>query len=446
MSLHLEDEVREALQSGTAHLTTPWDTYARVMETVAAHRRRRRAVVAWAGVATLALAGVIGVAAGFGDQPSHRSTPATEELSPPQITRWGLPFSWPARGDLGTDPEFANEFDRRLGSNHHLLYAEDGDAGRVVIAVSSAQEAVVFHGPRGAGLEELERAPGLPADSRHVVVALPQDDGHLIIALMPGNLGDAQLSTPEWVARDGSVQRSWQQIPVEQGVGHVFTSEPLGVIRVLSAVGAGPPTVVVGDADRPPGTLACGRCDRAWFATEALAEFHAQAAAAVGTEAEDVTAQLVVDLAIPSVSGTQGSGEDSPGRVVSYVATMPSGGLLRSTYVTTPGPGGPTVAMVEPLRPLPARDGDRPVFVPPRIVGPALIIAPGSSRVTFSPLRGAAPLADATLTDGVGVIIDSPEDLADYTITVHGSDGGVLGTWHGSLMQSEDPFDGRPEA
>jgi hypothetical protein len=444
MSTRLEDDVRAALRAGTEHLCVAPDPYARVMDAVDAHRRRRRTVIAGSATAVLALAGVVGLAGGLLEGEPRTSTPASEQ-QPDLATRWGLPFSWPARGELGTEPGFADAFTRAYGGDHHLLYAEDGDAGRVAIAVSSAQEAVVFHGPRGADLDDLARVTGRFAETRHVAVAVPQDGGHRIIVLLPGNFGDAEFSTPESVARDGSLRRRWQQMPVEGGVGHAFTSDPLATLRVASAAGDGPPTVAVGDADRPPGTLICDRCDEAWFETEGLAEFHAQASTVVGADAQDVRVRLSVNVAIPPLSHTQEPGQGSPGRVFGYVATLPSGGLLRATYAAMTSPGGPTVAMVEPLRPLPAGDDDRPIFIPPRIVGPGLIIAPGSGRVTFSPLRGAAPLADTALTDGVGVIASSPADLVDYTITVHGSDGGVTGTWHGRLMQSDDPFARRPK-
>ncbi|MFN2320671.1 MAG: hypothetical protein ABR500_13445 [Dermatophilaceae bacterium] len=437
MSLRLEHEVRAALQAGTARLTTSPDPYARVMETVATHRRRRRAVVAGAGVAALALAGVIGVAAGLGDQQPDRNTPATEELQE-RVTRWGLPFGWPARGELATDAGFADAFTRAFGGDHHLLYAEDGDAGRVAIAISFAQEAVVFHGPRGADLDELARVPGLLVDTKDVAVALPVKDGHLIIALMPGNLSDAQFSTP-FVARDGSVQRIWKQIPVDEGVARMVTSEPLGVIRVRTPAGDGPPHVVVG-AGAPLGTLTCSPCDSAWFAAEGLAEFHAQAAAAVGAEPDDVTARLLLDAALPTPLGTQSPDGGAHRRVIGYVATLPSGGLLRATYVTTTGPGAATVAMVEPLRPLPADDHARPVLIPSGVGEPALIVAPGSNRVAFTPRGAAAFLADVILTDGVGVLTDPPRDLAQYRITSFESDGTVLRTWHGTILETDDPL------
>lgn len=437
MSSRLEDDVREALQAGTEHLCAPPDPYARVMDAVAAHRRRTRTIIAASGIATLALAAVVGLASGLIDGESRTPTPAAEQ-QPDRDTRWGLPFGWPARGELGTDPGFSDAFARALGSDHHLLYAEDGDAGRVVIAVSSAQEAVVLHGPRGADLDELARVPGLLVDTMDVVVALPVDGGNLIIALMAGNLSDAQLSAPE-VARDGSVQRSWQQIPVNEGVARVVTSEPLGVIRVRTPAGDGPPQVVVG-ADPPIGSLTCSRCDSAWFAAEGLAEFHAQAAEAVGAEPEDVTARLLLDAAVPVTPGTQSPHGDANSRVVGYLATLPSGGLLRATYVATTGPGAPTVTMVEPLRPLPADDQGRPVLIPAGVAGPAFVVAPGSSRVTFTPRGAAAFLPDVILTDGVGVLTDSPRDPAQYRITSLGSDGTVLRTWHGSVVETDDPL------
>lgn len=441
MSLRLEDELRAALQAGTERLTAPPDSYARVMETVEAHRRRRRTVIAGSGVAVLAIAAMIGVGAGLGDQGPRRGTPATEQL-PDQPSVWrGLPFSWPARGELGTDPEFADEFARRFGADHHLLYAEDGEAGRVVVAVSSAQEAVVFHGPRGEGLDELDRVSRVQPDSRQVAVALPHDDGHLVLVLLPGNVNDAQISAPT-VQRDGSIDRQWRQLEVDGGVGRALTTVPPWVAWIRSPAGGGSVAVAVGPGSDAPRTLTCGDpCDGDWFAGPGLSEFRAQVATVFGASTEDITARLVLDAPVPAGSGAGDAAGLREGRLVAYVATLPSGGLVRSTYLVTIAPGGPQIATVDLLAPLPEGDANGPVFIPSTADRPALIVAPGASRVDFTPGRDAAPLPDAVLTDGVGVVTGSPPDIRDYMVTAYDAEGAVRGRWHGLVVQADNPFD-----
>jgi hypothetical protein len=443
MNTRLEEDVREALHAGTQHLPSLSDPYARVMATVDAHRRRRRAVVAGSAVTALAVAGVLGLASGVVGEPDT-SIPVVEQRTGSNPS-WGLPRGWPARGALGTDPGFVAELAERFPTDH-LVFAEDGDAGRTAVAVSVGHESVVFHGARGAPVGELDRVVGAPAVGRGLTAAVPlagrPDDGHLLVVLVPPHLTYAQLSLPS-VARDGSVERSWRSFPVTDGVGRTIVSEPLAAVRIRTSVGDGPAHVVVGPT-APLGTLVCGRCDPEWFATEGLAAFRAQAAAAVAVAGEEVSGHVLVDTASP-VGADPGSTDDDepeavPDRIVVLVATLPSGGLLRASYVTTAGPEGPTVTLVEPLRPLPAGDGSRPVVVRPASGEPSVLVAPGASRVGFTPLQDAEPLADAVVVDGVAPLTDPPREVSDYRLTAYASDGVVLRTWHGSALRSEDPL------
>lgn len=428
MSTRLEDEVREALWRTTESLPMPPDPYAQVMGTVAAHRRRRRATVAGAALVAVLVAGVMGVSTGIIEVDRDASTPTTEQVVRPPS--WGLQADWPARGPLGADSEFAAEFTRLYGADHRLLYAQDGDAGRVVIAISAAEEAVLFLGPKSASLAELQRIPGRRITTRDVAVAVPHDGGHLVIVVMPEHLTTAQLSIPA-VARDGSVGRTWQQMTVADGIAHASTADPIGVVRVRTPVGDGPPHIVVGSDQ--PGLLDCDECDSGWLADEGVTQFRDLVAAVVGAAPGDVEARVLLDT--PSQEG----------RAAVLVATVPSGGLVRGTYLVTDEEGAPAVTMVEPLRPLPAGDENRPVFVPVGTVPgitQALLIAPGASHVEFTPLAGGEARAmDAlSLTDGVAVVGTAPGDLRGYRLTAYSSDGSILRTWHGGALHPTDPF------
>jgi hypothetical protein len=434
VSTRLEEAVREALHAGTEHLPSLPDPYAQVMATVDAHRRRRRAVVAGSAVAALAVVGVLGLASGVVGEPDT-SIPVVEQRTGSNPS-WGLPRGWAPRGTLGTDPGFAAELAERFPTDH-LVFAEDGDAGRIAVAVSASHESVVIHGARGAAVGELDRVVGAPAFGRGLTVAVPlagrPDDGHLLVVLVPPHLTDAQLSLPS-VARDGSVERSWRSSALTDGVGRTIVSEPLAAVRIRTPVGDGPAHVVVGPT-APLGTLVCGRCDPEWFATEGLAAFRAQAAAAVGVAGKEVAGRVLIDTSSPVRTTPDGSD-----RIVVLVATLPSGGLLRASYVTTAGPDGPTATVVEPLRPLPADDGSRPVVLRPAAGEPAVLVAPDASRVGFTPLRDAVPLADAVVVDGVARLTDPPRDVSEYRLTAYAPDGAVLRTWHGSALRSEDPL------
>lgn len=429
MSTRLEDEVREALRRTTESLPMPSDPYARVMGAVETHRRRRRAAIAGAALVAVLLAGVVGVSTGIIDVDQRASTPATERLVD-RAPDWGFQGDWPARGQLGTEAEFAEEFGRLYGTDHRLLYAEDGEAGRVVIAISADQEAVLFIGRKDADLTELQRIPGRQITTRDVAVAVPQDGGHLVIAAMPEHLIDAQLSIPA-VARDGSVGRTWQEMPVADGIARAVTADPIGVVRVRTPVGDGPLHIVVGGAQ--PGLLDCEECDPDWFADEGVTQFRDQVAAVVGAPAGDVAARVLLDTSI----------EDA--RVAVLVATLPSGGLVRGTYLVTREQGASALTMVEPLRPLPSGDESRPVFVSRDTVpgiAEALLIAPDASRIMFTALAGSdAPTLDApSLTDGVAMMSTAPGDLGGYRVSAYSSDGTVLRTWHGSALRPTDPF------
>lgn len=428
MSTRIEDEVREALWRSTDTLSTPPDAYARVMDVVDAHRRRRRATVAAGTVAAALLAGFFGVSTGTVDVRNLHLTPTTERVVD-RVPSWGFQADWPARGPLATDEGFTDEFTRLYGTEHRLLYAEDGAAGRVVIAVSASQEAVLFTGPSGADLAALQRIPGPRITTRDVAVAVPEDGGHLIVVAMPKHLTDAWISIPA-VARDGSVSRSWEQIPVADGIGRAFATDPIGVVRLETSFGDGPLHIVVGG--ERPGMLDCKECDSDWFADGGLAQFREKAAAVVRADVTEVAAEVVMD------APAQG------GRVAVLVATLPSGGLVRGSYFVADESGAPTLTMLEPLRPLPAGDQNRPVFVrrgAVRGIGEALLIAPGASRVSFTPVGANVPAIDeVNLTTGVGTMTTAPGDLGDYRLTAYGEDGRVLRTWHGTALRATDPF------
>ena len=436
MTTQLEDDLRQALRSGTDHLWTPSNVYERVMGTVAERRRRRRLVVLGSGTAALAAAAVIGLAAGLDEHDAGPSTPATQER-PAAAPSWDVPWRWPARGPLGTDPEFAAEFENRLGPEEHLVYAEDGAAGRVVVAVSRTEETVVLHGRRSADLTTLDRVSGAIADPAQIVVALPLAQGHLVLLLAPERVHEAQISTPT-LLEDGSIDRQWRQIPVEGGVGRTVTDIPPELTWVQTPIGGGSMAVLVADGSPALGTLSCERCSVGWSSVEGLREFRDDVAHVLGVPREGVPARVLFDVTIPS-SATGVTARAEGARLVGYLATAPSGGLLRSTYLFTDEPEGTTVELVEWRRLLPAGDEGRPLFLPPRVAGRALVVAPGAARVTYTPPADGAPVTEAALTDGIAVVPGSPTEIGDHTVTALDPDGALRGRWHGRGVQVEEP-------
>jgi RNA polymerase sigma factor (sigma-70 family) len=427
------DDVRTAFLFGTAHLTVPSDAYARVMASVTVRRRRRQAAVGAAGTASVVVAAVVGLAAGVTDDRSRvTTTPAPDRVSE-QLRKTdpviGPVFDWPVRGALGTDPAFATGFSRAFGADHRLLYAEDAEAGQVAIAISSRGETVVFRGPSDAAVEDLARFAGPSAASLDITVAVPVSDGHLVIALMPDHLRYAHISLPS-VTRDGSIQRTWRQMPVQRGVARVLTADSIGAVRVRTPEGDGAVHVVAGRFHKP-GTLACGPCDGSWVAGRGPSQFRDEAAAVLGAAAEDVSSRLLLDATVPAAGG----------RIVSYVAHLATGGLLRATYVVADlGGGDSNLWMVEPLRPLPANDPARPLVFMAQPSGDLVIVAPDASRISFRPIGDAPALADVRLTDGVGFLTDLPPDLASYRIFAYASDGSLTRAWHGGVLGVDDPL------
>ncbi|MGA8047936.1 MAG: SigE family RNA polymerase sigma factor [Dermatophilaceae bacterium] len=431
-STPLGDDVRLALLIGTEHLSVPSDAYVRVVGSATVKRHRRYSGVAAAGIASVVLAGVVGLAAGVAQDDSRVITPTPDRVTERLRETDGVigpEFDWPVRGGLGTDPAFAAEFDRAFGADHRLLYAESAEAGQVAIAISSRGDTVVFTGPPDAAVEELARFVGLSAVSQDITVAVPVSDGHLVIALMPDRVRYAQISLPS-VGRSGSINRNWLQMPVQQGVARFVTGDSIGTVRVRTPVGDGAVHVVAGGFDEP-GALACGPCDSSWVAQDGPSQFRDEAAAAVGAAAEDVTSRLLLDATVPAAGG----------RIVSYVADVPTGGLLRATYVVADlASGDSNLWMVEPLRPLPVFDADRPLVFTAQPSGDLVIVAPTARRISFSPIGDAPALPDVRLTDGVGVLAVLPPDLASYRIFAYAPDGSLSGAWHGSILRVDDPL------
>jgi DNA-directed RNA polymerase specialized sigma24 family protein len=428
------EDVGRALLAGTEHLSVPSDAYARVMEAVAARRDRRQAAVAVAGIVSLAVAGVVGLAA-----VSTRDGPGVITPAPDRITErlrtdpfLDPEFDWPVRGNLATDAGFAAEFGRVFGADHRLLYAEDAEAGLVAVAVSSRGETVVFQGPADTAVADLTRSAGLSAGRRDITVAVPVSEGHLVIALMPESVRFAQISLPS-VTRDGSIQRNWRQMPVEQGVARTVTADPVGALRLRSPVGDGGIHLVAGGFEEP-GTLVCSRCDGSWVVGEGASQFRAAAAAVFGVSPEDVTSRLLLDAAVPAAGG----------RIVSYVAQRETRGLLRATYVVADLGGDDwNLWMVEPLRPLPANDAARPFVFTAQPSGDLVIVAPDTSRISFGPIGDAPPMPDVRLTNGVGFVGELPPDLASYRIFAYAPDGSLTRSWYGGVLHVEDPLEVR---
>ena len=434
-STPIGDDIRRALLVATRRLSVPPDAYARVMTSAGVRRHRRVSAVAAAGIASLVLAGIAGLAAGVTPDGTRGISPApVRTVERPQETDAviGPELDWAVRGELGTDPAFAAEFDRAFGADHRLLYAENAEAGQVAIAISARGESAVFHGPSDASVEDLERFAGLSAGTRDITVAVPVSGGHLVIALMPQDVRYAQISLPT-VTGDGAIQRSWRQMPVEAGVARLVTTDPVGAVRLRTPLGDGGIHVVAGPF-RQPGTMDCGDCAESWVTDEGPARFRDEAAAVFGVPSEVVTSRLILDATVPAAGG----------RIVSFVARRETGGLLRATYVIAdPGGGNSTMWMVEPLRPLPGRDPVRPFIFTSQPSGDLVIVAPDASRISFGPIGEAPPLPDVRLTDGIGFLTELPPDFASYRIFAHAQDGSLSSSWHGSVLTLDDPLDVR---
>lgn len=415
----LERDVADVVDALAAAQPDPPDPAALVADRA---RRVRRRTVLVGGAAVLAAGGAVSwllrdaVAGGEGaaDAAAAAPTSGTARGVAASDPVWGLTSQWPPRGELAGDSGIQALVIRDLGAGGRLVFADDVEGVRVVVATvvqgvgGSGTEGTGLRGSGGAALGTVIRAwsgaPGMPAEGLEpvelgldrievapdvVAVAVPEaaatagaapDTGY---AAMPGGvllvLSRPTVAAATWSpvvhpTVNGSVERTWTLIRMRGGIGSRPLSAPLGAAARIQCSGYDGPI---------PGA-------RSWSASSpprpSAAEVAAElVASATGVPQEQLVSRVVVDSPVAgSVFDAEAlSATGGDGRVQVVHTTTPDRGLVRTLVVADDGRSGRSTTY-GPSAVLPAADADQPLvrrldLVPPRTMR-YLVVAPGAAR------------------------------------------------------------------
>ena len=185
----------------------------------------------------------------------------------PDDPRWASVTLWTPRGPLAADPAVTALVGRSADPRDRVLWAGDVDTQRVVLTltytgttedadgtlddVSSSEPFVrAYQGPRGIAPERLTISPlstsGTIGTTEVVAVTLPggqeAQQQSLLIVLTRPTLRTASVSDAVRPLPDGTVERSWSPLPLEDGVSATTLDTPRPLATRLR-VGAweGPP-------------------------------------------------------------------------------------------------------------------------------------------------------------------------------------------------------------
>ncbi len=342
--------------------------------------------------------------------PEDGSTAPTSGPVDPQDPTWSSTDQWPARGSLAGDAGI-----QTLVLGGRLLYAEDVGGTRVVVATvldrpnSSGTSTVLtaWTGATAVPAARLTRAdlwldridgaddvvaltvptaPGgdlyttgsvgigsrsQPAGPDVVDTAAVPAAAVLVILARPTEQG-ATWSDLVHPTANGSVERAWTLVPLDEGVGlRVLDRQPGSAARVRVGGYDGPLPGV-----RPP--LA---------ATDGLPPLEAAShsvADATGMHVGSLTSEVVVDSPVdPGVLDAFGMAPTGSGTRIRVVdTTTPDGALMRSLHVSDDGRPGNSTLFGSPVV-LAVDRRDEPVvrrldLVPPRTTR-YVVVAPGAA-------------------------------------------------------------------
>ena len=255
-------------------------------------------------------------------------------------------------------------------------------------------------------MTEIELVNPLLGQSRDVIfLALPAYPGTQFVVLARPTVQRAAYSPTVRPTVDGRVRRSWQPVPVQDGIGVAQTSGEAGpALRVRCD-----------QIDGPPSGVTQTWVDQA--GRDALAGFDEETrrfvAAATGQSTDDVRTEVVTSAKVGGsvIDPDAFSPEGGDGRVVVLRTTTAGGGLVRSVRVVDDGRSSFNWLDAEPPAVFPADTPlDEPVVVRlddarPR-VGRYLVVAPGADRVQLlSTAPNAYPVSRVVRTrDGVAIV------------------------------------------
>ena len=447
-----ERDVSAAVDEILRGLSDPPDPAALVADRAGGLRRR---TLVTGGVAAAALAGVGAVLLRRGaDQRTPAARPSVAALAPDD-PRWASVTLWTPRGPLAADPAVTALVGRSADPRDRVLWAGDLDTQRVVLTLTytgtteeadgtlddvSFSEPFVraYQGPRGIAPERLTISPlstsGTIGTTEVVAVTLPggqeAQQRSLLIVLTRPTLRTASVSDAVRPLPDGTVERSWSPLPLEDGVSATTldTPRPLATrLRVGSWEGpADSFTESYSAIAEGPGPSSSPQ----W------AEAHLSAL--TGIPVESFTSTVFIDAEVPRGLFEWPPPPDAvPARLVSLLTTTPDGAVVRTTAYY----GEDFAWTIEPGHLLPAASQRDPlvVWASDERVGVArfLVAAPGADRVQLiSTSPDGYPVSKVVPTrgkDAVVVSVVNGGDAGEYRLITKDATGRVL-------------FDGVPNA
>ncbi|HYN67909.1 MAG TPA: hypothetical protein VES93_13545, partial [Ornithinibacter sp.] len=220
-------------------------------------------------------------------------------LPSPGDPSWDSVSRWAPRGRLATDPRVQGLVISRANGGGRLIWADDVQGQRLVVSATSnpGTEDVIVQAWMGAAqsdpgsLQEVPfQGPFVPGAQGVVALAVPTSPGMLLLVLARPQVLRASWSPTVRPDITGTIERAWQPVPMDAGIGSTLTTlEPGPALRVMCAGLDGPP---VGPT-------------RTWVGqggTDALAGFAEETrqfvAAAIGRPADTLRTEVVTDAKV----------------------------------------------------------------------------------------------------------------------------------------------------
>lgn len=349
--------------------------------------RQRRRIAASGLVIVLALGGF---ATWAGLRTPEPPAPSTTQAPPHRPEgSWDRVSTWPGRGSLVGDPHVVAGVTTRYGAAYRILWADELDGHRYVLLVSpaprrlGAPRVLLLAGAAHATVDALaERQTwGVRDDDRLIVLLGPQGTGPrpLVILATPDE-PVAEVSLFVRIDARNRVSRTWIPLPLSDGIGtRQVSSGPYPALLVRTGHETRPV------ATTPPGwagapAAACRDCAAPADLRPLIGGVRVEAAAATGLPVSAVRPELVLLSPVATGAADRWAVKPRPeteptadppargDRAVVFLVRLPSGAVLRSTWVT---PAGSAWTEVPPARPVetnvpvdPDRPEQEPVLVP----------------------------------------------------------------------------------
>lgn len=429
-----------------------------VSEVEAALRRRgRRRTAVAAGVLAVAAA----VAAAVLVDPLGAARPARTTVpvdTPTVVATSAGPaptaravWAWPARGALSTDPRLVSEVVGRYAGAMQILWASDVGTRRVVFLApregwrNEIPRLLFLTGPAGARLADLEEHPVLvDQENSRLVAAVDERDtpSATLVVLARPDVSEASWSRTVTVAKDFTITRSWEPVPLVAG----FATIPLGGPAPAALLRADGTPVTISSVLLPgpdpdePRRADCPDCAVPDEIKPYVGGILAEVSAATGVPVPDLGLDLALTAAgdprIGSWLMTDATPATEPMPVHVVRVRLPSGAVLQTVGVLTPreGGGAPRWGTLWSNEPVDSGDLDLPLVA--QLTAPdgatlgAQVLVPEGSPVrevewTHSP---STPGVRARVTDGTVVLENAIGWRGEDVLHSYDADGALVAT------------------